>query len=340
MSDIIQINAAEAAKCITTCWLNKLVPMLHGSPGIGKSHIVQALAKKHKLKLIDVRLSQCDALDLNGFPMVANGKGTYVPMDMFPLEDDTIPDGYVGWLLFFDEINSPAQSVQAAAYKIILDKMVGQKKLHSKVFMAAAGNLMTDMAITNRLSTAMQSRLIHFELAVEHKVWAVWAAQNNINQRIIGYINSNPPMLHQFNPNHHDKTFPCPRTWEAGSKVITNNKYPELVLPLLAGAVGKAGAIGYITYEEVYNEICTFEDILKSPTGINLPRDPAAIAACATMVGANMTLANAKALMPWVLRLGIEFQAFCMRDAVNRTPLLLQSQEVDDWLNANAKVLA
>ena len=41
----------------------KIVPMLTGSPGMGKSAIVKDIAKTYNLKLIDLRLSQCDPTD-------------------------------------------------------------------------------------------------------------------------------------------------------------------------------------------------------------------------------------------------------------------------------------
>ena len=340
MSDIIKVNATEMAKCISTCWANGLVPMLHGSPGLGKSSIIHQLAEKYKLKLIDIRLSQCDPVDLSGFPMMGEtGRGVYAPMEMFPLEGDPIPEGYRGWVISFDEINTAAAAIQAASYKVILDKMVGQKKLHSKVFMAAAGNLMTDAAIVNRLSTAMQSRLIHFELQMEHKPWSIWASQNQLSPKVIGYINANPQMLHQFDPMHNDKTFPCPRTWHFAAKIIANNNHPELLLALLSGTVGKGAAVSFLTYDEVYKEIPQFDDILQAPETITISKEPAALAALSSIVGANMTLGNAAKLMHWVMRLGIEFQTFCMRDAVHRTPGLYKTKEVEQWAIANAKAL-
>jgi Protein of unknown function (DUF815). len=45
-----------------------VVPFIQGSPGIGKSDIVKQVANKYKLKLIDIRLSQCDPTDLCGLP--------------------------------------------------------------------------------------------------------------------------------------------------------------------------------------------------------------------------------------------------------------------------------
>jgi len=59
------INAEEAVSNIAMCFKNKLVPMVCGSPGTGKSAIMHQIADKYQLKLIDIRLSQCDPTDLN-----------------------------------------------------------------------------------------------------------------------------------------------------------------------------------------------------------------------------------------------------------------------------------
>ncbi|HHD75269.1 MAG TPA: ATP-binding protein, partial [Campylobacterales bacterium] len=43
---------------------------IHGSPGIGKSYIVNDIAKRNELEIRDVRLSQLDAVDLRGIPSI------------------------------------------------------------------------------------------------------------------------------------------------------------------------------------------------------------------------------------------------------------------------------
>ncbi len=42
-----------------------------GSPGIGKSYIIRDIAEQFKLKVIDMRLSQCDPTDLNNFLIIS-----------------------------------------------------------------------------------------------------------------------------------------------------------------------------------------------------------------------------------------------------------------------------
>lgn len=109
------IKVSQAKSLIETTLKSNLVPFLVGSPGVGKSAIIKDIANKYSLKVIDIRLSQCDPVDLNGFPNLEGKKATYRPMDIFPLESDSIPDGYAGWLLFLDEFNSAPMSVQASA---------------------------------------------------------------------------------------------------------------------------------------------------------------------------------------------------------------------------------
>jgi len=110
---------------IDVCTKANVVPYVVSSPGIGKSSIVAQVAKKNKLKLIDLRLSQCTPEDLQGFPMRTGDKATFTPFDIFPLEGEEVPEGYNGWLILLDEMSSAPKSVQAAAYKLILDRQVG-----------------------------------------------------------------------------------------------------------------------------------------------------------------------------------------------------------------------
>ena len=207
----MQVKPIQAVSMITSFLKAKLVPLMVGSPGIGKSSIAKQIADQFNLKLIDIRLSQCDVTDLCGFPQIVNNKASYVPMDTFPIEGDTVPKGYSGWLLLFDELTSAVPALQSAAYKILLDRMVGLHHLHKHVALMAAGNLETDNAIVQPMSTALQSRLAHLELVVDSKEWVNWATSNGIDHRITAYINFKPGNLYTFNPDHTDKTYASPR---------------------------------------------------------------------------------------------------------------------------------
>ena len=336
----MQVTITQAKDLVMDTLRAQLVPFLTSSPGIGKSSLAAAIAEEYDLELIDVRLSQMDPADLLGFPMTQGDKAGYLPMDTFPIEGDKIPEGKKGWLLLLDEFNSAPMSVQAAAYKIVLDRMVGQHKLHPKVATMAAGNLTTDKAIVNRISTAMQSRLIHFEIKVDLDSFIKWADNNKIDHRIKSFVQFKPEALHKFDPNHNEETFPCPRTWEFTSRLIKPmDDLPITKLPLIAGAIGEGMAREFFSYSQVYGKIPTIGQIASDPENVSMGDEPSVHHALAGLVGHHMTVKNADNLMKFLSRLGIDYQVITLRAAIARDPEIMETKAVKGWISHHADEL-
>lgn len=334
---MFDINAQDATDVLTRTLKKNLVPFIVGSPGVGKSDIVKNIAKQNNLELIDIRLSQCDPTDLQGFPNVVDGRMRYIPPANFPLDTDELPKGKDGWLIFLDEMNSAPLSVQAAAYKILLDRMVDNHNIHPRVRLIAAGNKTTDKAIVQRQSTAIQSRLIHFSLAVDHEVWIDWANQHDIDHRVISYIKWKPNMLQKFDPNHADNTFPCPRTWEFLSKLINGvDAFGRLEHVMMAGTVGEGASTEFKSFVRIYESLPTIEQILNDPTGFIIPNEADKQYAITTMLSHNMHQDNINILMKAVKRLPIEFQVVTLKDIYKRVPELKSHELIQTWIAENA----
>ena len=318
------ITPKQAYDEILSCVSVGLTPLLTSSPGIGKSSLVQQLAREYNLKLIDLRLSQCTPEDLQGFPMRTGNKATFTPFDIFPLQGEEIPEGYEGWLLFLDEATSASKAVQAAAYKLILDRMVGSFKLHDQVAIVAAGNKASDKAVVNQLSTALQSRLIHFELEANPNEWTEHALKNGFDHRIISFITYMPSKLMDFRPDHQDKTFPCPRTWEFLSRLIKDKP----VLPehgaRIAGTIGQGVAIEFMTFVKEFDRLPKLEDILANPGLVEVPREAGTKYAAISMLIEWLDDNNLSPVLDYVNRYDIEFQIVFSRGANAKMPHLAQ----------------
>jgi hypothetical protein len=258
-----------------------LTPFITGSPGTGKSAIVNQLAKAANLKVIDHRLSSSDPTDFSGLPHFVGGQAHFAPFaGLFPIEGiSTVPEGFNGWLLFLDEFNSADRDVQKACYKLILDRKVGQYNLHPDVFVVCAGNLTTDRAIVTELSTAMQSRMVHFELTTDFKEWLEDVAiAHNYDHRIIAFLSRHQDKLMDFNPNHSDKTFCSPRTWSFIDRLLKvcgdTKKIDPSLTPLFAGAISAGVAVEFVQFTAVYDQLPSMKDILAGnaivPNGLDL----------------------------------------------------------------------
>ena len=333
----MQVKASQAISMIVKFIKARLVPMLQGSPGTGKSSIIYAIAKEHRLKVIDLRLSQCDPTDLLGFPNISGKRASYLPMDTFPIEGDAIPEGYAGWLLFLDEMNSASIAVQAAAYKLILDGMVGSHLLHKNVAVVCAGNLETDNAIVNPMSTAMQSRLVHLELVSDVPEWLDWAYANNIDHRITSYIKWKPGNLYAFSPDHTDKTYACNRTWEFANRVMKVTEDGDTDrLPMLAGTISEGVAREFLGFCKIEQDLPKITKIIENPDLIKVPDEPSILFALTGAIGQNANTTNLGQLMKFVTRLPKEFQVVALRELVRRNKSSMAHPSIQNWIASSA----
>lgn len=323
----------------------KIVAIFKGSPGCGKSQVIYQIAEQFNLKVIDLRLAQCDPTDLAGFPTIVGNKADYMPMMHFPIEGDPLPkrpDGgnYAGWLLFLDEITSAVAAIQAAAYKLILDRMVGSHHLHKNVAIVCAGNLETDGAIVHEMSTALQSRMLHLELVVDHKEWLDWAQDHGIHHFITDYIKFKPGQLHVFTPDHTDSTYACPRTWEFSSRILEVAPVgsPD-VLPLLAGTLSEGVAREFLVFCKIYESLPKTAQIMADPDGITVPKEPSVLFALTGSIAQNLTSDNASSLMQFVMRLPVEFQVVCVREVSRRNKKLMATPALQKWVSVHSEAL-
>ena len=320
------------------------------SPAIGKSGIVHQIAEQYNLLLIDLRLSQCDPTDLMGFPQInaVLQRAGYVPMDTFPIEGEEMPsrmvDGemkaYSGWLLFLDEFNSASVAVQAASYKIVLDRMVGKFHLHKNVAVVCAGNLESDGAIVEQMSTALQSRLVHMELQVCPIEWTKWAVAKGIDHRLTSFIEFQPALLYTFKPDHTDWTYSSPRTMEfadAFMKIMDIND-PDM-MPLLAGTLTQGVAHELLIFCKIFNDLPKIADIIAAPESIRVSGEPSILFAISGSMAHHATATNIGQLMKYIMRLPIEFQIVCTRMMLGRDKTLVNNADVQKWLEKHATEL-
>lgn len=349
------VSLMEAEPLIEDIFAAHWVPNLISSPGIGKSSVMAQIAEKHELFLVDIRLTSMVPEDMNGFPhtyqvQLEDGTkitmATYVPMDMWPIEGRTPPmnpktgQPYKGWLVFLDELPAAIPAVQVAAYKLLLDRMIGMHKLDKRAYVASAGNLMTDKAFANRQSTATQSRIVHLPIRLCHDSWHWWATEYDLDHRVQSFIKFKPQILHQFDPDHDDLTFPCPRTWQMVGDIIRPMEQISVAKkPLLAGCVGVGAAREFFAYTQVFKELPDFDTIVKDPHGVKLSSEPSVQYALAGMIGTKMNLQNADPCIDFLSRLGADFQVTSLRQAIAREPKLFNIKAVKDWRRFNTKAL-
>lgn len=245
--------------------------MLWGPPGVGKSQAVRQIAKnievesgKH-VEVTDVRLLLFNPIDLRGIPVASEDRtlAVWLKPKIFQMDDS---DDVVN-ILFLDEISAAPQSVQAAAYQITLDRVVGEHKLPDNCIVIAAGNRVTDKSVSFKMPKALANRLLHIEIEGSFESWRKWAVHSGINSKVLGYLSFRNDRLFGFDATNDDLAFPTPRSWEMVSSLL-NNVMDDVVkmYPMIAGLIGSGPAIEFRTWCSVYNDLPAMDDVFSGKT--------------------------------------------------------------------------
>lgn len=342
------VSLVSAAAMIQESFEAGVVAMLRGSPGIGKSMAVHAVAAKMNLLVIDARFAGFDPTDVNGFPGLDVEKGIahYYPLETFPLEGQELPinpktgEQYAGWVLFMDEFNSAPRAVQAASYKLVLDRMVGQRKLHPAVHMCAAGNLDTDGAITEEMSTALVSRICNLQVYCELKGWMEWANESGQSTLVTSYLQFRKENFYLFDPSKPDRPFACPRTWEFVSNYVKvwENRGVKVAdrLPVLAGLLDEAIAHDFKAFAAIRNSLPKIEEILANPTQAQMPSDLGPLYALSGALADWATQDNLQAIIDYTSRMTpADFQVATLRNINTRRPELRTNPAMTKFMMDN-----
>lgn len=326
--------------------------MLWGPPGVGKSQLVRQLANDIETKtgkksvVTDVRLLLFNPIDLRGIP-TANADKTlaiWLRPQIFQMNaDDSIVN-----ILFLDEISAAPQSVQAAAYQITLDRVVGEHKLPDNCIVIAAGNRVTDKSVAFKMPKALANRLCHIEVEGNFKSWKQWAIRNAISPKVIGFLSFKQNMLMGFDGGKDDLAFPTPRSWEMVSNLLNSvDDNVEEMYPMVAGLVGTGTAIEFRTWCKVWNSLPSIEDVFdgKMPTVPNSTDALYALVSAMTVYASDhkddmQRIANSIA---YAEKLPADFSAVLLKDYMyiedGYKAKLMQIPEFAKWLQTKGRLL-
>jgi len=257
------ITPNNAKKSILRAFSKKRPIFLWGPPGIGKSDIVaQVTNTLPNAHLIDIRLSLWEPTDIKGIPYFDSNSGTMVWGAPSELPTEEFAAQYDNIVVFFDEMNSAAPAVQAAAYQLILNRRVGQYKLPDNVIIVAAGNREADKGVTYRMPAPLANRFVHLEMAVNFDDWFNWAVDNNIHKDVVGFLTFSKKDLYDFDPKSPSRSFATPRSWSFVSELLEDDD-DNTTTDLVSGSVGEGLAIKFMAHRKVAAKMPNPSDILE-----------------------------------------------------------------------------
>lgn len=243
---------------------NEPAPILFwGAPGIGKTAIIEQVAKFHDMSLGNNRLIVVDLATMRPedffLPAAKGGvgkeyeptaKATRLPVEWLPLYDVKLGEegnkeangvDEKGGVIFFDEIARCSAEVQDICLKLCDDsRRVGNFKLGSKWVIVCAANRAsdeTDSDKTYRFSSTLGNRFKQYNFVPKFGDWAEWAATAKdkdgdfvVAPEVLTFLRFFEDYWHNIDPDLVDKygdkrvIFPTPRSWTKASVELKNQR--------------------------------------------------------------------------------------------------------------------
>jgi AAA domain (dynein-related subfamily) len=266
---------------------------LIGSPGIGKSTIIAALAKKLGMPLETLILSICDPTDIGGFPVAAGGRLDRLALGAIKRACEA------PCILFLDELSCAPPAVQAAALQLIFGRYAGDSKLHDGTRIIAASNPADQAAGGWDLALPLIGRMTQQRLEPQMKevqsfFFALGKDETTLHRLAVDFgatLEADPSLL-QINPppgaQSAGSPWGAPRSWHRAlmlCSALVDDEYSENgknFAAALSGNVGDDAAAAYMAIRKIRNNLPTIAQIISDPNGAQLPKD---IATGAAVIG-------------------------------------------------------
>lgn len=220
--------------------LRRRATMLWGTRGVGKSSIVRQVADEAGARLIDLRLTTIEPVDLRGaiYADDTRGQTVWFPPEFLPTDPDS------RGILFLDELTAADQRLQISAYSLILDRRVGNYLLPDGWLVVAAGNASFHGAVSYDMGTALADRMFHFNVQPTIDAFLDYALARGMAPEVMAFLKVRPDRLDdtqaQLAADHLIGA--SPRGWEDVSDVLGSELDDAPQRLFVQGRVGAANA--------------------------------------------------------------------------------------------------
>lgn len=338
MADI-SLKPSEVKQSLTACIAAKQPAFVWGEPGVGKSQVIKQVSATLGLICQDVRAVLLDPVDLRGLPHVnGNGRAHWAVPDFLPQEGEGV--------LFLDELNRAPTLVQNACFQLILDRQLGEYRLPDGWTVVAAGNRESHGGGVTRMVSALANRFIHLNMVPDLDEWCAWAVSGGINPPDVAalmsaFLRFKSDLLHEFEKNRNENSFPTPRSWEFVSKVIQQSQPQNIEHALVAGAVGAGAAVQFAAFVRLFRQLPSIDAILLDPSGAKVPNfgDVATLYAVSSALAARADKNNFGRVITYLDRIPPEYAVFSVKDAVSRDEELQRTPDFTKWAIAHADLM-
>lgn len=338
------------------CACKEIRPViLWGPTGVGKSESIHQIAARimketgKQVEIRDIRLSNCALTDLVGIPTAdrEHRETIWLKPEIFHC-DEKDKDNII--LMFFDELDKAAPSVQAAALQLILDRKSWTHRLPENAYILAAANPARDTGTySTRMKPELLNRFRHYNIQPEFESFREWGIENRIHPYVLGYLSYDYSKLYA-DEEGRSTAFPTPRSWKSVSDTLilhADRTVDDLYIEICSD-IGMAAALEFRTWSMVFQDLPVTGNIFRGVEN-RYPQGPdglhALIASMTTYVSEHREMILPEELQnacSYVSRFPVDYATLFYRNLVAIEDMKIKLMKAPDflaWINKHSGVL-
>ena len=236
---------------------------LIGAPGIGKTQIMEQIARECSLGLVSYTITHHTRQSAIGLPFISKnmyGNKEYSVTEYTmseiiasvynQIEETGLKEG----ILFIDEINCVSETLAPAMLQFLQCKTFGNHAVPEGWVIVAAGNPAEYNKSVREFDVVTMDRVKKIEVQPDFAVWKEYAYVQDIHPAVIAYLTARGNYFYQMETTVDGMFFATPRGWEDLSRLVQ-------VYEKLGKTVDREVVQQYIQYPKIAKDFANYLEL-------------------------------------------------------------------------------
>lgn len=239
--------------------------LLIGPPGIGKTQIMEQIAKECQIGLVSYTITHHTRQSAVGLPFIQEkefqGK-TYsiteytmseiIASVYSKMEDTGLKEG----ILFIDEINCVSETLAPTMLQFLQNKTFGNQKVPCGWIIVAAGNPSEYNKSVRDFDVVTMDRIRYIHVETDYYVWKEYAISKHIHPMILSYLELKPNHFYTVSTSVDGMEFVTARGWEDLSYLLYT--YEKMHLEISQDTIYE-----YLHHEDIAEDVFAYYLVYK-----------------------------------------------------------------------------
>lgn len=234
--------------------------LLMGPPGIGKTQVMEQIAKECKIGLVSYTITHHTRQSAVGLPFI---KEKTFGNETFSVTEYTMSEiissvyekmektGLKEGILFIDEINCVSETLAPMMLQFLQGKTFGNQKVPEGWIIVTAGNPPEYNKSVREFDVVTLDRIKKIDVEADFDVWKAYAYEQGIHPAVISYLELRRKNFYRIENTVDGKIFATARGWEDLSRLIQ-------VYEMLGKTVDREVVYQYIQHKMIAKDFASY----------------------------------------------------------------------------------